>query len=108
MVFKVDFSELAAEDLAEIIRYIRDELYNPQAAERFYKAINEKRGLLRENPFMFSLYHDKKLSAEGYRYAVIGKFLMFYLVDTGKSVVTIARILYGKRDIPSIFEESSS
>ena len=105
MAFKVNFSEKAAEDLAEIIRYMRDELYNSQAAENFYNAINEKRVLLRENPYMFPLYHDKKLRAEGYRFVVIRNFLMFYLVDDSKSVVTIARILYGKRDIPSVFEE---
>ena len=33
---------------------------------------------------------------------------MFYLVDDEKSIVSIARILYGKRDISSVFGEPRS
>jgi len=106
MVFKVKFSEQATDDLDGIIAYIEDELYNPQAAERFYNLVNKKRALLREHPYMFPLCPDEKLRAEGYRSVVIGNFIMFYLVDDDKSVVNIARILYRRRDIPSAFNES--
>jgi addiction module RelE/StbE family toxin len=105
MIFRVEYSERAASDLADIIGYISDKLCNPQAAERFYNAVSEKLGLLREHPYMFPLRHDEKLSAEGVRFAVIGNYLIFYLVDDDNSVVSIARILYGRRNIPSIFEE---
>ena len=104
MAFRVEFSEQAAEDLDEIIRYISDELFNPHAAERFYQAVGEKLELLREQPYIFPLYHDEKLSAEGFRFIVIGNYLMFYLIDENTPVVNIARLLYGKRDIPSFFE----
>jgi toxin ParE1/3/4 len=105
MIYKVRYSERAAGDLADIISYISDELCNPQAAERFYHSVSEKLGLLREHPYMFPLRHEGKLNAEGVRFAVIGNYLMFYLVDDDNSVVNIARILYGRRDIPSVFEE---
>ena len=103
MAFKVKYSEQAANDLDEIIRYISDVLFSPQSAENFYKAVNEKLGLLREHPYIFPLYHDDKLRSDGYRFAVIGNYLMFYLVDDGSSIVNIARILYGKRNITSAF-----
>ncbi|GHU79947.1 hypothetical protein FACS1894191_3940 [Clostridia bacterium] len=103
MAFTVKFSEQAADDLDEILRYISEELYNPQAAGRFYEAVGKKLGLLREQPHMFPLYHDEKLSAEGFHAAIIGNFLLFYLVDDDNSLVNIARILYGKRDIPAVF-----
>ena len=61
MVFKVEFSEQADEGLSEIIRYINDELCNPQAAERFYQAVLEKTKLLREQLYIFPLHHDDKL-----------------------------------------------
>jgi len=105
MAYKVDFSEQAADDLSGIIIYITEELCNPQAAVQFYTAVDEKRGLLREYPYIFPLYHDEKLGAEGIRSVVVGNFLMFYVVDDEKSVVSIVRILYGRRDIPSVFEE---
>jgi addiction module RelE/StbE family toxin len=107
MIFKVKYSEQAAGDLADIIKYISDELCSPQASERFYKAVNEKLELLSEYPYIFPLHHDEKLSAEGYRFAVIGSYLMFYLVNENASVVYIARILYGKRDLLSSFREST-
>jgi len=106
MAFRVEFSDQAADDLNEIIRYINDELFNPQAAERFYHAVSEKLELLREQPYIFPLYHDEKLSAEGFHFVVIGNYLMFYIIDDDTSVVSIARLLYGKRDISAIFENS--
>jgi toxin ParE1/3/4 len=95
MAFKVKFSDQAADDLDEIIRYISEELRNPQAAGHFYGAVDEKLALLREHPYMFPLYHDGKLSAEGFHSVAIGNFIMFYLVDDDMSLVNIARILYG-------------
>ena len=106
MIYKVDFAEHAAADLSEIIRYISEELYNPQAAGRFYNEVDEKRKLLCEHPYMFPLHHAEELSAEGIRATVIGNFVMFYVVDDEKSIVSIIRILYGRRDIPSVFGES--
>lgn len=108
MAYKVHFSEQAAVDLDEIIKYINDELCSPQAAGRFFHVVNEKIGLLRDNPYMFPLYHNERLSAEGYHSVVIRNFLMFYLVDDGEMNVNISRILYGMRDIPAVFGKSES
>ena len=106
MAFRIEFSEQAEDDLNEILRYINDELFNPQAAERFYQAVDEKLELLREHPYIFPLYHYEKLSAEGFHFVVISNYLMFYIIDDDTSVVSIARLLYGKRYIPAIFENS--
>jgi len=104
MIYSVDFSKQAADDLSEITRYISEELYNPQAARRFYNEVTNKLTLLREQPYMFPLYHDEELSAKGIHSIVIGNFLMFFVVDDEKKVVSIVRILYGRRDIPYLFE----
>ena len=106
MIYSADFSEQAADDLSDITRYISDELYNPQAAKRFYNEVANKLTLLREQPYMFPLYHDDALSEEGIRVMVIGNFLMFYAVDAEKSMVSIVRILYGRRNIASVLGEA--
>lgn len=90
MAFKIDFSEQAAADLSDIILYISDDLCNPQAAERFYKAVNEKLKMLQEQPYMFPVSQDEKLRADGYRFTVVGSFMIFYLVDNEKEMVSIA------------------
>jgi plasmid stabilization system protein ParE len=76
MAFKIKFSEQAADDLDEIVRYISEELCNQQAAEHFYDAVDEKLALLRKHPHMFPLYHNEKLSAEGVHSVVIGNFVL--------------------------------
>jgi addiction module RelE/StbE family toxin len=107
MAFNVKLSKQAEEDLSAILQYISDELFNLQAASNFFEAVIKKIGQLQEHPFMFPLYHEEKLSAKGYRYAVIGNYLMFYIIDDDTSVVSIARILYGRHDIPSVFSQTS-
>jgi len=105
MAFKVKYSEQSVDDLADIISYISDKLCNPRAAERFFIAVTEKTELIGENPYMYPFHHDKKLRAEGYRFAVVGNYLLFYVIDDGNSIVNIIRIVYGKRNLSVIFEE---
>jgi plasmid stabilization system protein ParE len=99
MGFRISYTAQATDDLAGIIRYIGRELSNPKAAEHFYRSVKEKLELLCEHPYMFPLYHNDKLSAQGFRFIVAGSFLIFYLVDDDSSVVNIVRILYGKQDV---------
>ena len=51
------------------------------APERFYGEVGKRLGKIHENPFIYPLSRDEKLSAEGYRVAVIENSLIFYLVD---------------------------
>ena len=105
MVFKIEYSEQAAVDLADIIRYLTDELYNLQAAERFYNVVSEKLGFLRDNPYIYPLHHDEKLRTEEYHFVVIGNYSIFYLIHDDSSIVSIARIVFGGRDLSAVFEE---
>ena len=104
MAFRVKFSEQSSTDIDRIVGYISDELSSPKAAQRFFMGVSGKIELLRANPYLFPLYHDKRLSAKGYRFAVIGSYLLFYVIDAGNSAVNIVRIIYGRRNIPVIIE----
>jgi len=104
MAFKVEFSEQGSRDLDVIIGYISDDLSSPQAAQKFFNAVNEKLIKLQDSPYLYPLYHDDKLAKEGFRFITLGNYLMFYLVDDDTSVVSIVRIIYGRRDIPAVFE----
>ena len=102
MVFKVSFSRQAAIDFAEILNYISGELQNRKAANRFYNEVAKKLKLLRKMPYMFPLYHNESIGDKGFRYIIIDNYLVFYLIEDGKSAVYIARILYGKQDIAAL------
>ena len=108
MDFNVKFSDQAFDDIDDIIDYIKNELCNPQAAARFFDKINQKTLLLGKNPYTYPLYHDEELSAKGLRFVVIGNYLMFYTIDEDSSVVNIARVVYGGRNLPVIFDDKSN
>ncbi|MCL1884419.1 MAG: type II toxin-antitoxin system RelE/ParE family toxin [Defluviitaleaceae bacterium] len=108
MAFRVKHTEQSYDDLDGIIEYISEELFNPQAAERFYNNVAEKIERLKANPYMFPLYHDEKLNAKGFRFAVIGNYLMFFAIDErdgGNKIVNILRIIYGRRDMHDVFND---
>lgn len=48
---------------------------------------------------MYPLYHDEKIAARGYHYAVVGNFLIFYKINEAEKSVFIARFLYGGQKI---------
>ncbi|MCL2698658.1 MAG: type II toxin-antitoxin system RelE/ParE family toxin [Oscillospiraceae bacterium] len=102
MGFRVDYSPKARMDFLGTLEYISDDLSSPKAAERFNENLTKKEIFISENPFMYPLSRDEKLRAAGYRCAVVGNYSMLYLVDEEKSKVTIARIIYGARDLTAI------
>ena len=108
MAFRVEFSEHADVDLDDILLYISDELCAPQAAERFYLAVFDKLDFLCENPYMYPLHHNETLKAKGFRFIVISNYLLFYIINDIKNIVTIIRILYGKRDFNTAFDSENT
>ena len=104
MGFRIKFSNQAAQDFSDIVEYISDKLYSPTAAERFYQETGKRLGKISENPFIYPVSRIDRLSADGYHVAVIGNYLMFYLINEADSIAYIVRIVYGKRDISAIFK----
>ena len=85
----------AKHDLAEIKRYITDQLQNSGAALRIVASITKELRTLRQYPQMGrSLEAD--LGVDGYRMLVCGKYLAFYRINGNE--VQVDRILYGRRD----------
>jgi len=105
MVFRIKFTEQAAEDITDIVSYISDELHSPGAARRFFNEVNKKLDKISGNPFMYPLSRIDKLRAKGYRAAAIGNYLLFYIADEADTVAYIARIVYGSRDLELLSEE---
>jgi toxin ParE1/3/4 len=58
---------------------------------------------LKEMPERFKLYDDEKWHSQGLRCFSVDNYLVLYL--TGKSDVTIVRIIYGDCDISKQLEK---
>ena len=98
MAYKVIASASADSDLDEILTYIAETLFNPQAASDFADELDKKYDALEKNPLMFALSQNERLAQLGYRRFVVGSYVILYLVDEERMLVTIMRIFYGRRN----------
>ena len=54
--------------------------------------------LLEELPFRNALVLDERLAYQGIRRILIDNYIVFYVVNDEKKIVTVVRILYNRRD----------
>ena len=84
-MYKLEYLPVARKDMLEIVRYISGELQNPDAADRLAVELVD------------ALKHE-------YRKILVQNYLMFYWVDEEKKLVTVARVVYAKRDYGRLLE----
>ena len=92
--FKVKIYPAAKQDLLEIVEYLNT--LAPDAALRIYDKITEEIMSLSSMPERCPKPRDLALAAKGYRYLIVEKYLVFYVVE--HDTVQIRRILYGRRN----------
>ncbi len=84
----------AQQDLLDVIDYLNT--LSKDAALRYYDRLVSEIASLSTMPERCPRPRDLALAAKGYRYLVVGNYLVFYVVVG--SVVQIRRILYARRD----------
>ena len=110
MTYKIEYLPSALRDLTEIADYIGVKLNNPEAADRLSENIVSAIDKLPEMPYRYPVYYPvasfsvKPLKME-YRKMVVRNYLVFYWVNEEKQQVTIARVIYGGRNIDNILSE---
>ena len=103
-MYKLEYLPVAQRDMVEIVRYIGGELQNPTAAARLaMELVNAAESVL---TFLYALpsYQPIRSLKREYRKILVQNFLMFYWVDEEKKLVTVARVVYAKRDISRLLE----
>lgn len=95
---KVKIYPAAEQDLMDIVDYLNT--LSKDAALRIYDTITEEIAGLSQMPERCPRPKDLALAAKGYRYLIVEKYLVFYVVDG--DVVQIRRILYGRRNYQSL------
>ncbi len=99
MNYKLVISELAAYDLVTIGNYIKNELLNPEAAERIYFKIRSKI----DNLVYFSeIFQEIIVHSRKYRRMPVEKYNVFYLINKKSKTITIVRVLYTGIDISKV------
>lgn len=99
------YSRRAQNDLHHIYEYIAVTLLSPENAANTARRIMETVRSLEQMPERNPVYGDEPWHSRGFRVAAARNYLIFYLVDYGTQTVSVARILYGGRDIRSQLEQ---
>jgi len=97
-VYNLLVTELAHQDLDNIVSYIAVQLANPKAAEDFLDEVTTCYGFLKNNPMMYERCQDRRLGKEGYRKAVIKNYVLVYKINEASQTISIMRFFYCTQD----------
>lgn len=105
-MYKLEYLPIARQDLIEIVRYISQELKNPEAAERLAVKLTDAAESTLSFPYAFAAYHPLRPLKHDYRKLIVQSYMIFYWVDEAKQVVTVARVIYVRRNYGLMLEET--
>lgn len=98
MVFRLEYLPIARRDMVEIVQYISRELYNPSAAAKLATEFIESTDRLSQYPYSNKIYTPIRPLEHEYRKLLVQNYIMFYWIDEQRKVITIARVVYARRD----------
>ena len=94
---RVELSSFIESDLEAITDYIAQD--NPMRAVSFIREIREELRLVGQDPLLYQLRPE---IGEDARLAVVGRYvILFHIVG---EVVRIERVIFGGRDLPTLFQ----
>ena len=98
------FTKKAEQDFDEILRYISVDLANPIAAQNLGRKIFEKINMIRTFPDSCALVDNEFLSDKSVRKLLVDNYIVYYKTDYDKKMLSIVRIVYGKRNLDEILK----
>ena len=96
--YKVKLTDIAHEDLADIVRYIAKDLKEPFIARKMYKKIVGELKKLKTMPERHAPAIDTHLCSLDVRPFYIDNYIAPYIIVEEKNMVLILRVLYARRD----------
>ena len=103
---KISYTLHAQSDLHGIFEYISRVLASPIAARATTGRIMQEIRSLEVMPERKALYKDEPWHSQGVRTLSVKNYLIFYTVHHDSDTVTIARIVYGGRNIGKQLEDT--
>jgi len=101
-MYKINLAKTMKTDFGRITQYIRDELYNSGAAEKF--ATNTGKKLENLNPFpkKYTVHESVNSLDYEYRRFIVGNYIVFYTIDEENNKISIIRILHERQDSENV------
>jgi plasmid stabilization system protein ParE len=97
-LYKLEYLPVARRDMIEIVRYISQELQNPTAADQLAMELIEAGDSIPKFPYANPAFIPIRPLKHEYRKLLVQNYFMFYWVDEVKKLVTVARVVYARRD----------
>ena len=99
MIYEVELSEQADSDLRGIFEYIAFELQSPENAIGQLDRLEEQILSLDTMPERYRKYEKEPWKSRGLRVLQVDNYVVLYIPDSDKNIVTILRVMYAGRDI---------
>ena len=106
MIYKIDISDEAAEDIREIYKYIAFDLTSPANASGQIARIEAAIKSLNSMPKRFRKYEKGIWAERELRIMPVDNSCVFYIANEANSRVVILRVMYDGRNIDSVFNKS--
>ena len=103
-MYKLEYLPVARRDMIEIVRYISQELQNPTAADQLAMELIEAGDSIPKFPYVNPAFIPIRPLKHEYRKLLVQNYFMFYWVDEVKKLVTVARVVYARRDYKRLLE----
>lgn len=97
-MYRLTFLPAAKQDMTNIARYISHELLNPTAADALADEMIDAAGRLCDFPYRNAVHQTIRPLKHEYRKLLVKNYIMFYWVDEKEKLITIARVIYARRD----------
>ena len=99
MIYEVEVSKQADSDLRGIFEYIAFELQSPENASGQLDRLEEQILNLDTMPERYRKYENEPWKSRGLRVLPVDNYVVLYIPDSNKKVVTILRVMYAGRGI---------
>ena len=103
-MYKLEYLPAARQDMIEIVRYISHDLLNRAAAEQLAIALIEAGEGIPKFPYANPAHTPIRPLKHEYRKLLVQNYFMFYWVDEAEHLVTVARVVYAKRNYERLLE----
>ena len=99
MIYEVEISEQADNDFRGIFEYIAFELQSPENASGQLDRLEEQILSLDTMPERYRKFEKEPWNSRGLRILPVDNYVVLYIANSDKKIVTILRVMYAGRDI---------
>lgn len=101
-MYTLEYLPAAKKDIADISYYISHILLNPDAALRLVEKIVSSAEKLIDFPYANPVFTPVRPLKHEVRKLPVQNYIIFYWIDEETKIITVARILYNRRDFNAI------